>query len=255
MRRLDAESARAVAQWFAKDPVAAPAAFDIEVGGATVIRTKDEKCYVVLPKDPKREVRLVGARASSDLLDILVKLGPDRRLVMPTPLFTQLADVADPRALQVLHIFSTTNGVEPGSVPPPRPDLDVRQVLFSDLELWHRMPGEALFLSVDYGTPKDMLSKGVAVGAFNGGGLASLATASFGRIYAMVRVYTQPRYRRHGLARHTLAMVVDLVSTRGLRPLLVVPPAVGQQMAGLAGGLGMKHVAEAAMVPRAQLTI
>ncbi len=36
MRRLDAESARAVAQWFAKDPVAAPAAFDIEVGNYQV---------------------------------------------------------------------------------------------------------------------------------------------------------------------------------------------------------------------------
>jgi len=255
MRRLDAESARTVAQWFAKDPVAAPAAFDIEVGGATVIRTKDEKCYVVLPKDPKREVRLVGARASSDLLDILGKLGPERRLVMPTSLFSQLVDVADPRALQVLHIYSTTNGVEPGSVPPPRPDLDVRQVLFSDLALWHGLPGDAMFLSADYGTPKDLLSKGVAVGAFNGGGLASVATASLGRVYAGVRVYTHPRYRRHGLARHTMAMVVDLVSTRGLRPLVETPPAAGQQMAGLAAALGMKHVAEAAMVPRAQLTI
>jgi len=255
MRRLDVESARTVAQWFAKDPVAAPAAFDIEVGGATVIRTKDEKCYVVLPKDPRREVRLIGARASSDLLDILVKLAPERRLVMPTSLFTQLADVADARALQVLHIYSTTNGVEPGSVPPPRPDLDVRQVLFSDLELWHRMPGDALFLSVDYGTPKDLLAKGIAVGAFNGGCLASLATASLGRVYAVVRVYTHPRYRRTGLARHTLASVVDLVTTRGLRPLMVVPPVVGQQMAGLTASLGMKHVAEVAMVPRSLLTI
>lgn len=255
MRRLDEVSAKAVAQWFAKDPVAAPAAFDIEVGGATVIRTKDEKCYVVLPKDPKREVRLVGARASSDLLDILVKLAPERRLIMPTPLFSQLVDIVEPRSLQVLHLFSTTNGVEPGSVPPPRPDLDVRQVLFSDLELWHKMPGDAMFLSVDYGTPKDLLGKGVAVGAFNGGAIASLATASIGRVYAVVRVYTQPRYRRTGLARHTLAMVVDQVSTRGLRPLLVAPPAVGQQMAGLAAALGMKHVAEVAMVPRSQLTI
>ncbi len=255
MRRLEPEAAKAVATRFAADPLAAPAAVAIDLGMATVIRTKDEKCYVVLPKDSKREVHLVGVRASSDLLDILAKVSTDRRLVMPMALFTQLAEVVDRKWLQVLHVFSSEDGVEPGSVPPPRPDFEVRPVLFSDLDMWHKMPGEALFLSADYGTPKALLSNGMAVGAFNGGSIVSLATASVGRVFALLRVYTHPRFRRAGLASHTVAMAVDQLATRGLRPLLIVPPLPGDPVIRLAERLGLERVAEGAMVPRSKLAL
>ena len=255
MRRLDPESARTLALRLASDPMVAPAAFDIEVGGATVLRTKDAKCYVVLPRDPKREVRLVGARASADLLDIISKLGPERRLIMPTGLFSQLADLATPGALQMLAVYSSNGEVAQGSVPQPRPDVDVRPVLFGDLPLWHKMPGEAFFLSTAYGTPRELLGRGMAVGAFNGGCIAALATATVGRAYGTVQAYTQPRYRRKGLAKHCVTELVDRMRGLGLRPLLVVLPIPASPPVRLVEGLGHHRIGEMALIPRAQLTI
>jgi GNAT superfamily N-acetyltransferase len=255
MRRLDPESARTLALRLAGDPLGASAAFDIEVGGATVLRTKDAKCYVVLPKDPKREVRMVGARASSDLLDIISKLGPERRLIMPTGLFAQLADLATPGALQLLALYSSNGEVAQGTVPQPRPDLDVRSVLFGDLPLWHKMPGEAFFLSTAYGTPRELLGRGMAVGAFNGGCIAALATATVGRSYGTVQVYTQPRYRRMGLAKHCVAELVDRMRGLGLRPVLSILPMPASPAVRLVEGLGLHRVGEVALIPRAMLTI
>ncbi len=237
------------------EPVTAPAHFAIEVSGAKVWRTDDSQAHVVVPNPPVKDVYVVGTRAGHDLIDIIETLPQDIRLIMSKPMFTRIADLASPQALHPLAYYSSEQGVDPHSVPPPRPDFEVRPVLHSDVPVWGRMPREAEFLHAGYGNPRAVIARGMAVGAFNGRVAACLATANVGRYFASIQVYTVPRFRKKGLAKHCLAEMIDLLRPMGVRPLVAVEP--GRRSAGqnLVRHLGLVQVGERATVFRGSLAI
>jgi hypothetical protein len=250
MRRLETVHEKAFSLRIAGDPRAAMAHFAIEVGEARVYRNSDSRCHVVVPPDGMGDVHVVGAGELGELMPVLKDLPTTARIIMSTHTHSRISRALTPRSGKVIDVFVGTPGMGVKRVPPPRPDFDVRTVLYSDVPAWRSIPKEAAHLVSGYKTHQEVLARSVAYGAFNGRLVGSVATAELGRTFANIKAYTRPELRARGLATHCVASILDHVRPSGERPMFMVEAVNGSPERAMARHFGLEKAGELVAVSR-----
>jgi ribosomal protein S18 acetylase RimI-like enzyme len=255
MRRLEKVHERSFALKLAGDPRTAQAHFSIEVGGAGVWRTSDSRCHVVVPPNGLGDVHIIGTGEVSELMELLRGLPLGTNVTMSGSCYSRMAHLADRRRVVTVEVYSAPERMRPLRVPPPRPDFDVRTVLWSDAAKWRALPPDAGMLSRGYGGIQEVLARGVAFGAFNLTHLVSLATAELGRTYAIVWAYTIHQLRGRGLATHCVAGLMDHLGPTGLRPVFLVRAENGSPERSMARRFGLEQMGELVSIKRGDMAL
>jgi GNAT superfamily N-acetyltransferase len=255
MRKLEEVHERAFAAGLANDARTAMAYFAVQVGGASVYRTSDSHCHMVIPPGDVREVHVIGHGSNGELLEGLRPMPLDTSILMSKHLYAQLSHLVRARAMKIVELWTGPPGYVPKGMPPPRPDFDVRPVLYSDLPAWQSMPLDARLLHRRYGDPRVVLAKGAAIGAFNGVRIASMATAELGHSFSTLRAFTQPDLRGRGLATHCVAALMDHIRASKSRPLFPISSTNGSPDRAMARRFGFDKSTELAMVMRQDISL
>jgi hypothetical protein len=255
MRRLEKVHERSFALKLAVDPRTAQAHFAIEVAGAGVWRTSDSRCHVVIPPGGVGDVHIIGTGEPGELMELLRGLPIETNVLMSGSCYSRLSHLADRRRVVTVEVYSAPERVERLRVPPPRPDFDVRSVLWSDVAKWRALPPDAAKLSRGYGSIHEVLARSVAFGAFNRTHIVSLATAELGRTFAIVWAYTIHQLRGKGLATHCVASLMDHLGPTGLRPVFLVRAENGSPERSMARRFGLELSGELVSIKRKDMAL
>ena len=247
---MDKSQERAFSLRIAGDPKTACAHYAIDMRGAAVWRTSDNRCYLVVIPEPIPRVHIIGIGEMGDLFEFLRPMAQDTEVYMSKHQYAKLAHVVMARAMRTIELYTGEPGTSPSGLPPPDPTFDVREVLYSDVPIIQRMPREAAFLFCGYNDLRDMVARSAAFGAFNGTQVASLATVEMGRSYANIRVFTLPKLRSKGLATLCVASILDRLRPTGEHPLFCLPTENGSPERAMARRFGMELSGELALVER-----
>jgi GNAT superfamily N-acetyltransferase len=250
MRRLDKSQERAFSLRIAGDPKTACAHYAIDFCAATVYRTLDSRLHVVVPPGPYPEVHVVGVGEPGELFEFLRPLHRDSRVFMNKHQYAKMAHLVSPRSAKIIELYTGPEGATPNGLPPPHPEFEVREVLYSDLPLMGSLPVEASFLFCGYKDQRDVIARSAAFGAFNGNLVSSMATVEMGRSFANIRVFTVPKLRGRGLATLCVAGLLDRLRHTGERPLFCLPAENGSPERAMTRRFGMELSGEVAMVER-----
>ncbi len=255
MRRLDQSQERELSLRLAGDPKTARAHYAMEMCGATAWRTADSRCFAVVLPDHLREVHIVGVGDAGEVLRFIGPMPKGMRVLMSKHLYAQMAHMVEARTMRTIEYYTGKPGTIPNGLPPPHPSLDYRELLFSDLPNVHRMPPDASFLFCTYNEPREVLTRSVAFGAFNGSGIMSLATVEPGRTFANVLAFTLPEMRGKGLATLCVASLLDRLRHTGERPLFCIPAENGSPERAMARRFGLEMAGEMAVVERRHMAL
>lgn len=255
MRRLEEVHELVFSQQLAGDARTALAHFAIEVSGASVFRSSDARCHVVVPPENMGDVHVIGMAPISELMEFLRPMPGDVRIVMNKHMFSKLSHLVKPRAMETVEIYVGSPGMAPGTVPTPDPTFDVRPLLYSDIQSWSTLPPDAGFLVRGYGDPRAVLARGATMGAFNGAGIASIATAELGRNFATIWAYTVPQSRGRGLATQCVAALLYKLMPKGERPLFAIRSGNGSPDRAMARRFGLEQKGELASILRYDMAL
>jgi GNAT superfamily N-acetyltransferase len=250
MRRLDKSQERAFSLRIAGDPKTACAHYAIDFCGAAVWRTRDSRAYLVVTPEPDTVVHIVGTADLGEILEFLRPLHPDTQILMSKHQYAKMAHTIAARSMRVIELYTGEPGASPSRLPPPDPEFDVREVLYSDVPVIQAMPREASFLFCGYREPRDVVARSAAFGAFNGTQVASLAMVEMGRSFANMRVFTFPKMRGRGLATLCVASILDRLRPTGEQPLFCIKAENGSPERAMARRFGMELSGELALVER-----
>jgi hypothetical protein len=250
MRRLEKSQERAFSLRIAGDPRTACAHYSIDFCDAAVYRTLDSRCHIVVPPGPFPDVHIVGMGEPGDVFEFIRPFHRDARIFMSKHQYAKLAHMVIPRSAKIIELYTGPEGTTPKRLPAPDPAYDIREVLYSDIQLMRSLPMEAAFLFSNYKDPKDVVSRSAAFGAFNGSLVASMATVEMGRSFANIKVFTMPKLRGRGLATLCVAGLLDRLRHTGERPLFSLPAENGSPERALARRFGLELSGELAMVER-----
>lgn len=255
MRRLDQSQERELSLRLAGDPKTARAHYALEMCGATAWRTADSRCFAVVFPDHLREVHIIGVGDMGDVLRFIGPMPKGMKVLMSKHLYAQMAHMVEARTMRTIEYHAGNAGTSPSGLPPPNPELDIRELLFSDLPNVQRMPPDASFLFCTYSEPHEVLTRSVAFGVFNGTGIMSLATVELGRSFANVLAFTLPEMRGKGMATLCVASLLDRLRHSGERPLFCIPAENGSPERAMARRFGLERVGEMAMVERRHIAL
>jgi GNAT superfamily N-acetyltransferase len=200
--------------------------------------------------DPNPEVHIVGAGDLGEILEFLRPMAPDTKILMSKHQYAKMAHMIAARSMRVVELYTGEPGASPSRLPPPDPDFDVREVLYSDVPFIQAMPREAAFLFSGYREPQDLVARSAAFGAFNGTMVASMATVEMGRSFANMRVFTLPKQRGKGLATLCFASMLDRLRPTGEQPLFCIKAENGSPERAMARRFEMELSGELALVER-----
>lgn len=247
---MEKSQERAFSLRIAGDPKTACAHYAIDFCGATVHRTSDSRCYIVVTPGPYPDVHIVGTGDLGEVYEFLRPMPRDTKILMSKHQYAQMAHLVMARSMKVIELYTGPPGTTPKGLPPPDPSFDVREVLYSDIPVIQSMPIDAQFLFAGYNDTRDLVARSAAFGAFNGTQVASLATVEMGRSFANIRVFTLPTLRGKGLATLCVASILDRLRPTGERPLFCLPAENGSPERAMARRFGMELSGELAMVER-----
>ena len=250
MRRLDKSQERAFSLRIAGDPKTACAHYAIDFSGASVWRTSDSRCYLVLNPEPFPEVHIIGTGELGELFEFLRPMPQDTKVLMSKFQYAKLVQTVMARSMRVIELYTGPAGTTPSGLPPPDPTFDVREVLYSDVPTIQAMPREAAFLFSGYKDHRDLVARSAAFGAFNGTQVASIATVEMGRSFANMRAFTMPKLRGKGLATLCVASILDRLRPTGEQPLFCIRTENGSPERAMARRFGMERSGELALVER-----
>jgi GNAT superfamily N-acetyltransferase len=255
MRRLDKSQERAFSLRIAGDPKTACAHYAIDRCNASVWRTSDSRGHLVVIPEPYPEVHVIGMADLGEISEFLRPLPQDARIYMSKHQYASMAHMIIARSMRVIELYTGEPGTSPKGMPPPDPTYDVREVLYSDVPFIHQLPREASFLFSGYREPRDVVARSAAFGAFNGSGVASIATVEMGRSFANMRVFTLPKLRGKGLATQCVASILDRLRPTGEQPLFCIRAENGSPERAMARRFGMEMTGELAQVERKFMSI
>lgn len=247
---MEKSQERAFSLRIAGDPKTACAHYAIDMCDAAVWRTADNRCHVVLVREPLPIVHIVGTGDLGEVFDFLRPLPQDTLIYMSKHQYATIAHTIMARSMRIIELYTGKPGTSPSGLPPPDPAFDVREVLYSDMPLLQNLPMEAAFLFCGYRDRRDLVARSAAFGAFNGTHVASLATVEMGRSYANMRVYTTPKQRGKGLATLCVASILDRLRPTGEQPLFCLRAENGSPERAMARRFDMELSGELAEVER-----
>ena len=247
---MDKSQERAFSLRIAGDPKTACAHYSIDMCGASVWRTSDSRCYLVVMPEPFPEVHIVGTGDIGELMEFLRPLPQDAIIYMSKHQYAAMAHIIAARSMRVIELYTGEPGTSPERLPPPDPNFDIREVLYSDVPTIQAMPRDAAFLFCGYKDPRDIVARSAAFGAFNGTQVVSLATVEMGRSFANMRVFTLPKLRGKGLATLCVASMLDRLRPTGEQPLFCIRAENGSPERAMARRFGMEMTGEIAQVER-----
>jgi GNAT superfamily N-acetyltransferase len=255
MRRLEKSQERAFALRIAGDPRTASAHFAIEMCDASVWRTSDPRCHVVVYPEHSAQIQIIGIGPLGELMDFMSPMPKDTKVLMSKHQFAQMANIVQARTMRLIELYTGEAGTRMGHLPPPSPEFDIREVLYSDMPNLQMMPQESSFLFCGYKDPRDILARSAAFAAFNGVRVVSLATVEMGRTFANVHAYTVPEARGKGLATLCVASMLDRLGPTGERPLFCIPAENGSPERAMARRFSLEKAGELASVERRNLAL
>jgi len=247
---LDKSQERAFSLRIAGDPKTACAHYSIDMCNASVWRSSDSRCYLVVIPEPFPEVHIIGMGEIGELMEFLRPLPQDTRILMSKHQYASMAHMIMARSMRVIELYTGEPGTSPNNLPPPDPTFDVREMLYSDLPYIQALPIEAAFLFCGYSEPRDVVARSAGFGAFNGTKVVSLATVEMGRSFANMRVFTLPKQRGKGLATLCMASILDRLRPTGEQPLFWLRAENGSPERAMARRFGMELMGELAQVER-----
>ena len=176
----------------------------------------------IVPHVPYPDVYLFGAEAMAPpemeaMAGFLAQLDPVAGYLVPIDLVQPIRSRR--QILSDVEGLCFTYRQIPEAFEVWRPEM-ARQLASADRDLVDDLPGEAGFVTENYGSIATLLGEGLAFGVIQEGQLVSLAASlALTPNYCDVGVYTLPRFRHLGYATDCIEALFAHVLARGVRPL------------------------------------